>query len=331
MQKRLVAAVRLLAREMNSFRSIFQPSKADFSINHQDKILLIGSCFSQNIGNKLIERQWNSMINPYGILYNPISIFNYLEEIQEEKKYASENIDYHNSIYHSKNHHSDFSSLDEGEIIRNINNAISKSASFLQETNVLILTFGTAWVYEYEDKIVTNCHKVPAKNFTKRRLTVQEIIEKAEKTITRLREQNASLKIILTVSPVRHLKDGFEENQISKSVLRLAIDEIITKNISCTYFPSYELMLDDLRDYRFYKKDRVHPNEEAIDYIWEHFSNTFFSEKTQQLNQKIEKINQGLAHRPQFPESKAHQDFLQKMGKEIAQLESLDGIHFQKK
>ncbi|MGB1248199.1 MAG: GSCFA domain-containing protein [Chitinophagales bacterium] len=310
------------------FRSTYQPPKASFNINHQEKTLLIGSCFSQNIGNRLKQQKFQTLINPYGILYNPISIFDCLEEIVSKKEYQAANIDVHNSIFHSKNHHSDFSALAENEIIQNINISIEKAHHFLKQAKHIIITFGTAWVYEYDGKIVGNCHKMPNHLFEKRILSVEEIVLQAKKAIHSLRVFNPDLKFIFTLSPVRHLKDGFEENQVSKSILRLAIDKMIKENTSTHYFPAYELVLDDLRDYRFYKQDRVHPTEEAVDYVWNKFSDSFFTEQTKSLNTEIEKINQALAHRPQFEESEAHQDFLHKLNERIARFEKENGISF---
>ena len=220
------------------------------------------------------------------------------------------------------------SGLEVEKVVQNINAKIIETRTFLKETNVLFITFGTAWIYETNNKIVANCHKIPSKQFEKRLLTIDEIENKAKTTIVKLKHFNENIKIVFTLSPVRHLKDGFVENNLSKSILLLAINNLqAEKNI--TYFPAYELVIDDLRDYRFYKEDLVHPNNLAINYIFEQFQNVFFSEKTLSLLVKVEKLLKAFQHRINYKETQEYIKFRKNLEKQVADLKAFE-IDFSK-
>ena len=275
------------------------------SISHEDKILSIGSCFSENIGAKLKENKFDVLVNPYGIVFNPISISIAINECLEGKQYKESDLNKNGEIYFSYNHHGSFSGLDSKAVLNNINEKIKKGNEFLENSDVLILTLGSAWVYRRKqtNEVVANCHKVPTTEFTKELLSVSEVVEKLTDSINRIKSVNPSIKIITTISPVRHWKDGVVENQHSKATLHLALKELNEGFEDSYYFPSYEIMMDELRDYRFYGDDMLHPSELAIDYIWEKFGDSFFDTNTKELNKRISQLNKEKNHRPLNPES----------------------------
>ena len=312
---------------MADFRTEFIPNIRNFDIKHHHKIMFIGSCFSDNISSKLMERKFDVLSNPYGVLFNPISIFTALKEIITNKSYTETDLGFHNELFYSFQHHSSFSDVQLESALSKINNQIQKAHSFLKESQFLFVTFGTAWVYSYQNKIVANCHKIPNQQFEKVLLESNQIKEEWKAIATILQEFNPNLKIVFTVSPVRHLKDGFEENNLSKAVLRNAIYQIQKENNALQYFPSYEIMMDDLRDYRFYKSDMLHPNEDAVNYIWQKFSTTFFNENTQTLNQRVYKLFLATQHKVHFENTSAHQKHLAFIEKEKLALKEL-GIEF---
>lgn len=308
---------------MNNFRTEYKPSKSNFDIAHQDKLIFIGSCFSDNISVKLTERKFEVLANPYGVLFNPISIFTALKEIIEGQIYTEKDLGQHNELFYSFHHHSNFSHINQSEALENINNQIQKAQTFLKESQTLFITFGTAWAYTYQNEIVANCHKIPNQQFEKVLLESNQIVEGWSVIETVLKDFNPNLNIVFTVSPVRHLKDGFEENNLSKAILRTAIHQIQKGNKDISYFPSYEMMMDDLRDYRFYKSDMLHPNEDAIHYIWQKFSSVFFNENTQALNERIYKLVLATQHKARFENTEAHQKHLAFIEKEKVALKEL--------
>lgn len=308
---------------MPDFRTKITPKKFSFEISHQDKILSIGSCFSENIGQKLNNLKFDISINPFGILFNPLSIFNALEEIIEQKTYTTKDLNNNKEVWFSFNHHSSYSGLDKDTVLRNINNSIKDSYTFISCAKVIFLTFGSSWIYNQKEtkNVVANCYKLPANLFEKKLLSVQEITTKFEEVIAKIKEINPSVEIINTISPVRHWKDGFVENQQSKSTLVLALKNIVEKHKNCHYFPSYEIQLDDLRDYRFYEKDMLHPSPIAIEYIWEKINYSVLSKKTIELNQKINQLKTAVNHKPFNPESEENIKFKQKVLSNILDLE----------
>ena len=268
-------------------------------IGYQDKILLLGSCFADNIGKKFEEYYFQTSSNPFGTLYNPVSIANSLSPVESSLL----PIIYHNGIWHSMMHHGAFSHVDKA----------------LQEASVIIVTFGTAWVYEYHGEVVANCHKLPAKDFVRRRLTVEEIVQKWLPII----EQMSDKRWIFTVSPIRHIKDGLHENQVSKAVLLQAVDYLTSNSASASYFPSYEIMLDELRDYRFYAEDMLHPSQVAVDYIWQRFAETYFSSDTCKEMRVLHQLWRDRNHRFLHPESQEAQAFVERLNERVMSLKEI--------
>jgi lysophospholipase L1-like esterase len=281
------------------------------SIDYNAKILLLGSCFSENIGDKLNYFKFQTSQNPFGILFHPKAIENLVTNAINEKKYLPEDLIFQNERWHSFDAHSSLSTTDKNELLANLNSAIIATNKKLKEATHIIITLGTSWVYRFieTDVIVANCHKIPQKKFLKTLLSVDEITKSLKTTISHLKSVNKNIHILFTVSPVRHLKDGFTENMQSKSHLITAIHSIMkTKNSS--YFPSYEIMMDELRDYRFYAEDMIHPNKTAINYIWERFAETRISESSKLTMKEVETIQKGISHRPFNENSEQHQKFL---------------------
>ena len=305
------------------FRTIISPQLSPQKISYNTPILFIGSCFTENIGGIMQDLKFQTLINPHGILYNPFSINKTLQSFLVQKKFKINDLRFFNEKYVSIQHHGRFSNTNAKKCLAQINESQEKAIHFLENAEFLILTFGTAYVYEWREngKIVANCHKIPARNFRRFRLTVNDIIEKIGATIESLQTQFPKLKIIFTLSPIRHWKDGAADNQVSKAILRLSIDELCRRFSNTFYFPAYEIMMDDLRDYRFYESDMIHPNKTAIDYIWQHFKVSFLEEKEENLMREIEKIKQAANHRPLQPKSEAHLKFKQKQLAKIAVLE----------
>jgi hypothetical protein len=308
---------------MKNFRTTFKIPSFPFKLSHQDQILSIGSCFAENIGSKLEENKFQILLNPFGILYNPSSVTQTLERIFNNEKITGKDILQHNDLWHSRLHHTRFSQADKSTFLEDINANLKEANTFLQTTNCLLITLGTAFVWEEKETgiIVANCHKRPQKLFTRRRLSISEIKENLLTVLRKIKKQNIDLQVIMTVSPVRHTNDGFIENQRSKAALILAIDELCQAENFIHYFPAYELIQDDLRDYRFYASDMLHPNEVAVDYVWEHFKDTLFTAQTEGIFREIEKLKAASAHRPFQIASSAHQAFLQTNLQKIEGLE----------
>ena len=291
-------------------------------ISHRDNVLVLGSCFSDNIGEKLHTSGFQTEINPFGTLYNPVSIARAIYEIEEEKKYTEDNLFCYQSLWQSDMHHGSFSDSDKKTVLNHINNRISKAHNTWVNTNVILLTFGSAFVYYNKTgEVVSNCHKRPESEFNRQRLTVEGIISIYEPLLNSLIEQNRELNIIMTVSPIRHLRDGLHQNQLSKSTLLLAIDKLkslFPHNIY--YFPAYEIMMDELRDYRFYADDLMHPSTMAIEYLWEKFTTCSFENETQQLAEECQKIYKAINHRPLHTDKGTHKEFLKQIVLKINRL-----------
>jgi hypothetical protein len=299
-------------------------------IDYQSNILLLGSCFSENIGDKLSYFKFQSIQNPFGILFHPKAIENLITNTSNKKVYSSDDLIYQNEIWHSFDAHSSLSSASENELLNKLNVAISLTNKKIKEASHIVITLGTSWVYRYIeiDTIVANCHKIPQKKFLKELLSVSEISESLARSISLIKSMNSDAAVIFTISPVRHLKDGFIENTQSKSHLIAAIHTLVNEQ-DVSYFPSYEIMMDELRDYRFYAEDMIHPNKTAINYIWRKFIDTWFSEETKSIMKEIDEIQKGLLHRPFHEDSKLHQQFLLKLEQKKSSLqERLPFINF---
>ncbi|MDT8413500.1 MAG: GSCFA domain-containing protein [Vicingaceae bacterium] len=291
-------------------------------IDYKDSLLILGSCFAENIGEKLTSNKFNTIVNPFGIIYNPISIANSFSYILTNTPFKEEDLLFFNDKWLSLQHHGSYSNTNKTECLQAINQSISSSNKQLKKANYLFITFGSAWVYEHEKYgLVANCHKIPAKHFTKRLLKVEEIVAAYTSLIKNVKSSDADINIVFTVSPVRHAKDGLWENNLSKAVLHLSIKELTENFDNCSYFPAYEIVMDELRDYRFFNDDLVHPTDLAVNYVWEKFSSTYLDDETLKILYKIEKIQQAAAHRPFDFYSEKHQSFIQKQLVIIQELE----------
>jgi hypothetical protein len=292
-------------------------SKHKNNISHKDKIMLLGSCFTENIGNKLSINGFETLINPFGILYNPFSICSSLNRIIYLKFLDSEDLVKVNEFWFSYEHHGVFRDEKCDNLLQTINLGITKANLFLKQTNWLIITLGTAWVFflKENNKILGNCHKLNPQLIDKKLLSVDEIVENTSLTINNIREINPNIKIILTVSPIRHWKQGYRENIISKSALHLATNQLCETINDCFYFPAYEIVMDELRDYRFYQADMLHPSEIAVDYIWEKFSTHLFSDSTANLCKDYCKLHSMKQHKAFNPESQGYKNHLIKIAK----------------
>lgn len=282
------------------FRTIVDINGGLPRIEHHNPIMMLGSCFTENIGGRLERGLFDIEINPFGTLYNPASIAAALRRLLEDKEFQADELFFHGGIWHSFDHHSRFSSADRSTALEKINESYRRAVQFLRNAKVLILTFGTAYVYRLaeSDRIVANCHKLPPAAFRRIRMTTEEIISEWQPLLGQLRRTNPEMQIIFTVSPIRHLADGAHGNQLSKSALLLAVGTI-TENCSfCSYFPSYEIVLDELRDYRFYAADMVHPSDIAVDYIMERFAGVCFSDACRDAAKECGKLSRMLRHRP---------------------------------
>jgi len=294
-------------------------------IDYDAKLLLLGSCFSENVGQKLNYFKFQSAQNPFGILFHPKAIETLITNTINSKEYADEDVFFLNERWHCFDAHSQLSSPSKEDLLDNLNGAILQTKQQLNESTHIIITLGTSWVYRFieSDLLVANCHKVPQKKFLKEILTIDQISESLESIIALIRDINPNVNFIFTVSPVRHLKDGFVENQQSKAHLISAIHQIADSRKKIHYFPSYEIMMDELRDYRFYAEDMIHPNQTAINYIWEKFSAHWLTENTQTIVEEVDRIQRGLNHRPFNANSEEHQKFKHTIQQKITTLKEL--------
>ncbi len=300
----------------------FDISPCPTKIRLKDPIFSIGSCFSDNIGSKLRENKFDVVTNPLGIIYNPYSIFKNL------KLLLSEGLDPNNfikrgNIYFHWDTHSAISGTEINQFKELLEEKSRLSKQSLIAAEWLVITLGTIYTYRYRgnDMIVANCHKVPQKEFEKQTLTHEEIVEDYQETMELVRSINPRIKVILTVSPVRHIRDGLIANNISKATLLQAVHDIVRSDKDSYYFPSYEIMIDELRDYRFYKSDMIHPSEQAINYIWNKLSKVFFDQETQRFIDNWSKILKSLSHKPFHPNTPEHQKFLNSTIKKLEELE----------
>jgi hypothetical protein len=308
---------------MNTFRTEIDLQPSSFRISHKSKILINGSCFADNIGQKLSELRFKIKINPFGVVYNPLSLLNGLGILLDGEEFTEEDLSFYNELWFSWDHHSSFSNPSKEICLGKINGETRNSAKHLKKTDFLIITFGTSWAYRLKKtgEIVSNCHKVPEKEFDRIFLNPQDIVNSWKVFIPELLMKNPGMKIIFTVSPVRHWKDGAHGNQLSKSSLLLAINDLCHIFPGFTeYFPSYEILLDDLRDYRFYDDDLFHPNTQAVNYIWSIFSNVYFDTKTLEINRELEKLNQSMNHRAYNKDTEAYLKFTEKLNKKTKEL-----------
>ncbi|MDR2809043.1 MAG: GSCFA domain-containing protein [Tannerellaceae bacterium] len=287
--------------------------EAAFLFSYSNEIMLLGSCFADEIGRKLSDDKFAVNINPFGTLYNPASISLSLSRLMQPEPFTASDLFCRDGLFHSFAHHSRFSSPSEEEALEGINRQLAYAAAYLGRTSRLIVTFGSAWVYRLKDNgnIVSNCHKLPERMFGRERLSVDAIVNDWDALLRTLWERHPALRVLFTISPVRHWKDGAHANQLSKATLLLAVDELQRRYPErIAYFPAYEIMMDELRDYRFYANDMLHPSALAIEYISERFYRNFLSAESQTLLHEWRVIRKAIEHKPFQPESAAYRQFI---------------------
>jgi len=302
------------------FRTEVDINASERKIGTEDCIFSIGSCFATEMHGKFSEGQIQSLNNPFGTVFNPYSVNRAVQQIYDAKEYQESDLILANESYISLDHHSSFDSRFVHQSLEKINTNIEEANQFLQNTSFVIITFGTSYIYEFlpKNRLVSNCHKIPQKFFKKRFLRHQELSDSISQTINTLKDIcKKDVQILFTVSPVRHTKDGIVENQLSKSKLLNAIHESISEKENCHYLPVYELMMDDLRDYRFYKEDMIHPNSQAVQYIWEKFGNAYFTDETKVFINENNKILTALNHKTDDDKNPKYQQFLEKVNQKI--------------
>jgi len=306
------------------FTTIVPISKSKFPIDYQSKILSFGSCFAENMASKFDYYKFQNSCNPFGILFHPLAIENSISRIINLELFEEKDLFVNNERWHNFELHSDLSNPDKEALLIEINELLVATNKQIKEATHCIITYGTSWVYrnKQSNKIVANCHKVPQTNFDKELLLVSDIENAIQNTILLIEKVNPSCNLIFTISPVRHIKDGFVENQQSKANLIAALHATVaSKNAPSTYFPSYEIMMDELRDYRFYAEDLLHPSTMAIDYIWQRFRATAISETVLSTLDGMDAIQKSLLHKPFNPTSESHRKFLFQLQEKITKIQ----------
>lgn len=281
--------------------------------------LAVGSCFAEEIAGRLARVKFPIVCNPFGVLYNPLSVAGMFRSLARERVYGTSDLVKNGELWVSFDHHGRFSDPDPRVVSERIGRAAEEGRCALQRAGYVVVTFGTAWVYEWKQggKVVANCHRFPASEFTRRRLSVDEIVAAFAPMLERNgcgseRDEKGCLygkKVIFTVSPIRHLKDGLAENSLSKATLLVAVHELVRRYPDAVYFPAYEILMDDLRDYRFYATDMVHPSESAVEYVWQRFREVAFSPETSCLMDRIGEIVRAASHRPLYPATESSRRF----------------------
>jgi lysophospholipase L1-like esterase len=298
------------------------------SIDYNSKVISMGSCFAENMAEKFEYFKFQNSVNPFGIIFNPVSIEKLVNRIVNKIEFTEEDIFYHNDLWHCYEVHSELSNANKEDFLYNLNSILSENFKIISNATHFIITYGTSWVYRLRqtksdiNPVVANCHKVPQNQFDKEILSVEIIEQSIKNTINLIQKINPNCNFIFTISPVRHIKDGFVENQRSKAHLITALQSAICNLQSAAYFPSYEIMMDELRDYRFYADDMLHPSQTAIDYIWIKFFENYVNEKEFATMQQVCDIQKALKHRPFNPNSESHQKFLKKVNEKISTLVS---------
>ncbi|HEX8562515.1 MAG TPA: GSCFA domain-containing protein [Flavobacterium sp.] len=295
----------------------------DHPIDYDSQIVSLGSCFAVNIAEKFGYYKFRNTVNPFGILFHPLALQKVIEFATTTKVFTEKDIFFHNGRWHCFDAHSDLSDPDKTSALEKLNSARATTKAGITRASHIIITLGTAWAYRrpLTGEVVANCHKVPQKQFMKELLPVDLIIDSLNNIMSFLQRQNPDVQIVFTVSPVRHIKDGFAENQRSKAHLIAAVHDVVARFSNACYFPSYEIMIDELRDYRFYGTDMLHPNQIAVDYIWERFSEHFVSPEACSVMKEVEAIQKALSHRPFNESSAEHQQFAAKTATRISSLQ----------
>lgn len=326
---------------MKPFRTIVNPDKAPFQLSHSDRLVSVGSCFSENIGKKFKEHKFNINVNPFGQQYNPYSIAIALERLLNPVPYTEKDLVHHDELYHSFDHHGSFSRSTVEETLGVINSNLAHAAEDLKKATVLFLTFGTAHLFQLKGAavspfggqgagtVVSNCHKLSGNHFDKRMMKPAEIVAVLSRALEKLYAVNPAVRVILTVSPVRYFAFGHHENTVSKAQLFSAIHDLQEQNPAYYYFPAYELVMDDLRDYRFFAEDMLHPNYQATEYVWEKLCQTLIDAKALGIMKEMEELLLAARHKPRNPSSEAHQKFVQKNLDRLDKLQSLHNLNLQ--
>lgn len=291
-------------------------------IDYNSKIVSLGSCFAENMAEKFEYFKFKNTVNPFGIIFNPVSIEKLVSRVINEVKFTENDVFFYNERWHCYEVHSDLSTINKEEFLENLNAILQFTHQQLTQSSHIIITYGTSWIYRLKsnNEVVANCHKVPQNQFNKEILSIESIEESIQNTINLIRKLNPDCQFIFTISPVRHIKDGFVENQRSKSHLISALHSSNFQLPTSSYFPSYEILMDELRDYRFYAQDLLHPNETAIAYIWERFTEAWISKLTHETMVEVQSIQKGLAHRPFNSSSESHIKFKKKLEEKITKL-----------
>lgn len=293
------------------FKLKYTPKSPNQRFNYKQPMLLTGSCFADNIGDLLAKHQFNILSQPNGVVYNPISIAQQIKQIGEGIPYTENDLHFYNELYHTWNHHTSFNSTSKSEVLQQINATLTHANQFIHQPQTIVyVTFGSAFVYELKDTlgfVVANCHKYPQQNFNKRLLTVNEILGCWQEVMTAL----PHVQFVFTVSPVRHIKDGLFENNVSKGILLQAVYELCKQQNNAYYFPAYEVVVDELRDYRFYDTDLIHPTPQAIEYVWQQLVKTCFDELTQQFIADVNALNAMRNHRIMHQGTMTHDKFIE--------------------
>ena len=303
------------------FRTEIEIAKLAEGIDHTQKVFALGSCFAESISERLAKAKFSVTTNPFGVLFNPLSIANAIERLDDTRAFGVCDIKAGRENFFSFDANSSLDGKTQTEAFANLNRAVAQGSKALHDADWVILTFGTAWIYEKEGRVVANCHKQPAKEFERRRLSVAEIVERYDALFEGVLRDK---KVVLTVSPVRHIGDGLQENSVSKATLRLVVEELVAKYENVNYFPSYEILIDDLRDYRYYADDLAHPSNMAVEYVWECFCDAVMTEDTRAKLPQVEQIVAAAEHRPFNPDSEAHKNFCRKMLAKVNMMPEID-------
>jgi hypothetical protein len=301
------------------FQTTIPIQKSSFLIDYSSNLVSFGSCFAENMSNKLEYFKFSTIANPFGIIFNPISLEKIIVRCIHKKYFTEKDIFFHHDAWHCYEVHSELSNPDKAEFLTTLNQLIATTNWHIENATHCLITLGTSWVYKHieSDAIVANCHKVPQQQFVKELLCVSDIEASLKSIVSEIQFVNPNCKFIFTISPVRHSKDGFIENNVSKSLLITALYHFLSKTTSSIYFPSYEILMDELRDYRFYAEDMLHPNQTAIDYIWMKFSENYIDEKEFETMQHVSEIQKALSHRPFNPNSESHIKFQNNLKQKI--------------
>lgn len=292
-------------------------------ITYNNTLFFIGSCFSDEIAQKLLFFKFNVLSNPFGILYNPVSIFQSIQRIVLKENVQANDFFLDGDIYKSFHFHSSIAGINLNDVTNDVNTLVETSHDFLKKSDIIFITYGTSYVYELKKtrQIVANCHKVPASEFYHRMLTDDEVLKAMQDTIECLRLVNTQAHIIFTISPVRYLKYGSFENQVSKSLLFVSLHKILQQYADVFYFPAYEIFMDELRDYRYYASDMIHPSDDGVEHVWKRFKEALIEETEYDLMKRIEEIKQACMHKPMFPQSASYQSLRQNILSKIEKLE----------